>query len=134
MQSQPPFTACWSLLTIAVLLAAALLPEGENIDRNGVCKDSSQSVVVKITDTCPCNYPNNYFSESLSLSVVVQCTCRPVRQMALAGQQHQLCKTQQSSLLCCSFMVRQVECPSYDVCHDCILVRHLIEQTAASNP
>ncbi|WIA29269.1 hypothetical protein OEZ86_011777 [Tetradesmus obliquus] len=35
---------------------------GENIDRNGVCKDTSKSVIVKITDTCPCNYPNNYFS------------------------------------------------------------------------
>ncbi|KAF6266519.1 RlpA-like double-psi beta-barrel-protein domain-containing protein-containing protein [Scenedesmus sp. NREL 46B-D3] len=35
---------------------------GENIDRNGVCRDTSASVVVKITDTCPCSYPNNYFS------------------------------------------------------------------------
>ena len=33
---------------------------GVDLDRNGVCKDGS--VVVKITDTCPCSYPNNYYS------------------------------------------------------------------------
>jgi hypothetical protein len=45
---------CISSLRVAV---------GENIDRNGACKDTSKSVIVKTTDTCPCNYPNNYFSE-----------------------------------------------------------------------
>ena len=33
---------------------------GAQLDRNGVCKGGS--VVVKISDTCPCNYPNNYYS------------------------------------------------------------------------
>jgi hypothetical protein len=33
---------------------------GVDLDRNGVCKEGS--VVVKVTDTCPCNYPNNYYS------------------------------------------------------------------------
>lgn len=35
---------------------------GQYIDRNGVCKDESASVVITITDTCPCVYPNNYYS------------------------------------------------------------------------
>ncbi|KAF6266517.1 RlpA-like double-psi beta-barrel-protein domain-containing protein-containing protein [Scenedesmus sp. NREL 46B-D3] len=34
----------------------------EHIDRNGACRDTSKSVIVQTTDTCPCNYPNNYFS------------------------------------------------------------------------
>jgi hypothetical protein len=34
---------------------------GANIDRNGACKGDS-TVIVKITDTCPCNYPSNYYS------------------------------------------------------------------------
>jgi hypothetical protein len=33
---------------------------GVDLDRNGVCKEGS--VVVKVTDTCPCSYPNNYYS------------------------------------------------------------------------
>jgi hypothetical protein len=28
---------------------------GADLDRNGMCR--SGSVIVKITDTCPCNYP-----------------------------------------------------------------------------
>jgi hypothetical protein len=28
--------------------------------RDGICKDGS--VVIKVTDTCPCNYPNNWYS------------------------------------------------------------------------
>lgn len=35
---------------------------GEFLDRNNVCSDSAASVVVTVTDTCPCNYPNNYHS------------------------------------------------------------------------
>jgi hypothetical protein len=35
---------------------------GEYIDRGSVCYDSSASVVVMITDSCPCNYPSNYHS------------------------------------------------------------------------
>ena len=33
---------------------------GAQLDRNNVCKGGS--VVVQITDTCPCHYPNNYYS------------------------------------------------------------------------
>lgn len=29
-------------------------------DRYSVCRDPDASVVVQITDTCPCNYPSNY--------------------------------------------------------------------------
>lgn len=32
---------------------------GKFIDRKGVCKDMSASVVVRTTDTCPCSYPAN---------------------------------------------------------------------------
>jgi hypothetical protein len=35
-----------------------LLPSA---DRKSVCHDASQSVVVTISDTCPCNYPQNYY-------------------------------------------------------------------------
>ncbi|GMH39983.1 hypothetical protein BSKO_07887 [Bryopsis sp. KO-2023] len=31
------------------------------IDRRHVCYDSSQSVVVHVSDTCPCNYPANFY-------------------------------------------------------------------------
>lgn len=34
---------------------------GNAIDRRHVCYDSSQSAVVHITDTCPCNYPANFY-------------------------------------------------------------------------
>eukprot|EP00877_Chromochloris_zofingiensis_P011457 jgi/Chrzof1/6565/Cz19g01080.t1 len=35
---------------------------GSQLDREGVCKDPSKSVVVRITDTCPCYYPDNAYS------------------------------------------------------------------------
>eukprot|EP00877_Chromochloris_zofingiensis_P010717 jgi/Chrzof1/589/Cz01g21130.t1 len=36
---------------------------GKYLDRSsGVCKDPSASVVVRVTDTCPCYYPDNYYS------------------------------------------------------------------------
>eukprot|EP00879_Flechtneria_rotunda_P014411 GHRR01015058.1.p1 GENE.GHRR01015058.1~~GHRR01015058.1.p1 ORF type:complete len:136 (+),score=21.77 GHRR01015058.1:159-566(+) len=35
---------------------------GEWIDRNDACKDTEASVVVQITDTCPCIYPGNAYS------------------------------------------------------------------------
>jgi len=35
---------------------------GAQLDRNGACFDESASVVVTITDTCPCHYPGNYHS------------------------------------------------------------------------
>ncbi|WIA28939.1 hypothetical protein OEZ86_011463 [Tetradesmus obliquus] len=35
---------------------------GQWIDRKDVCFDTSASVVVTITDTCPCSYPGNYYS------------------------------------------------------------------------
>jgi hypothetical protein len=35
---------------------------GSWLDRKGVCKDSSASVVVTVTDTCPCVYSNNFYS------------------------------------------------------------------------
>jgi hypothetical protein len=61
------------------LLASAAAVAGENIDRNGACKDTSKSVIVKTTDTCPCSYPNNYFSEWLAFhplpKYVVVATC-----------------------------------------------------------
>jgi hypothetical protein len=44
-------------------LVTASLAAGENINRNGACKDTSKSVIVRTTDTCPCSYPNNYYSE-----------------------------------------------------------------------
>lgn len=34
---------------------------GQSLDRNGACK-GGWSVVVKITDSCPCDYPNNAYS------------------------------------------------------------------------
>eukprot|EP00882_Tetradesmus_deserticola_P033823 GHRQ01038672.1.p1 GENE.GHRQ01038672.1~~GHRQ01038672.1.p1 ORF type:complete len:229 (-),score=32.25 GHRQ01038672.1:1121-1807(-) len=58
-------------------LADDFAAAGESIDRNGVCKDTSASVVVKITDTCPCNYPNNYFSEWLLLLSFVNAAVVP---------------------------------------------------------
>jgi hypothetical protein len=35
---------------------------GETINRDGVCRDTDASVVVRTTDTCPCQYPGNYAS------------------------------------------------------------------------
>jgi hypothetical protein len=35
---------------------------GAQLDRNGACHDQEASVVVTITDTCPCHYPGNYYS------------------------------------------------------------------------
>ena len=35
---------------------------GATLDRTGLCLDKSQSVKVKITDSCPCNYPPNAYS------------------------------------------------------------------------
>eukprot|EP01025_Chloroclados_australasicus_P002929 TRINITY_DN1066_c1_g1_i1.p1 TRINITY_DN1066_c1_g1~~TRINITY_DN1066_c1_g1_i1.p1 ORF type:complete len:428 (-),score=55.08 TRINITY_DN1066_c1_g1_i1:887-2170(-) len=35
---------------------------GETLDRGGVCYDPSASVVVTVTDTCPCNYASNWYS------------------------------------------------------------------------
>ncbi|KAI8474618.1 MAG: RlpA-like double-psi beta-barrel-protein domain-containing protein-containing protein [Monoraphidium minutum] len=35
---------------------------GAWLDRSSVCYDPSASVVVMITDTCPCQYPGNYAS------------------------------------------------------------------------
>ena len=35
---------------------------GAALDRNGACYDESASVVVTITDTCPCVYPGNSYS------------------------------------------------------------------------
>eukprot|EP01026_Neomeris_dumetosa_P055859 TRINITY_DN5093_c0_g1_i1.p2 TRINITY_DN5093_c0_g1~~TRINITY_DN5093_c0_g1_i1.p2 ORF type:complete len:481 (-),score=36.76 TRINITY_DN5093_c0_g1_i1:2346-3788(-) len=35
---------------------------GEQLDRAGVCYDPEASVVVTITDTCPCNYASNWYS------------------------------------------------------------------------
>ncbi|WIA09193.1 hypothetical protein OEZ85_008604 [Tetradesmus obliquus] len=35
---------------------------GQNLNRNGACRDGSSSVIVRTTDTCPCQYQNNYYS------------------------------------------------------------------------
>eukprot|EP00775_Hariotina_reticulata_P005109 gene5109-5349_t len=35
---------------------------GAGLDRTDVCYDSNQTVTLMITDTCPCNYPPNYYS------------------------------------------------------------------------
>lgn len=32
------------------------------IDRKGVCLDPGRSVVIKLSDDCPCNYAANYYS------------------------------------------------------------------------
>eukprot|EP01026_Neomeris_dumetosa_P080369 TRINITY_DN888_c0_g1_i2.p2 TRINITY_DN888_c0_g1~~TRINITY_DN888_c0_g1_i2.p2 ORF type:complete len:445 (-),score=53.72 TRINITY_DN888_c0_g1_i2:1750-3084(-) len=35
---------------------------GEQLQRSGVCYDPEASVVVTVTDTCPCNYASNWYS------------------------------------------------------------------------
>jgi hypothetical protein len=35
---------------------------GEYMQRSSVCYDSSASVIVQVTDVCPCHYPANYYS------------------------------------------------------------------------
>lgn len=35
---------------------------GQWLDRSKVCYNDYSSVVVMVTDTCPCNYPDNYSS------------------------------------------------------------------------
>ncbi|GLI68165.1 hypothetical protein VaNZ11_012470, partial [Volvox africanus] len=35
---------------------------GNYIDRNSGCYDSSKTVTITITDDCPCNYPENAYS------------------------------------------------------------------------
>lgn len=32
---------------------------GQSLDRTQACYDPSASLVIRITDACPCNYPNN---------------------------------------------------------------------------
>lgn len=35
---------------------------GENLRRSGVCHDEAKTIKVTITDTCPCYYPSNSYS------------------------------------------------------------------------
>lgn len=35
---------------------------GENMDRTGSCRGGS--VIVRVTDTCPCHYPSNAYSNT----------------------------------------------------------------------
>lgn len=35
---------------------------GNHLDRKHVCKDPEKVVKLTITDTCPCNYPDNHYS------------------------------------------------------------------------
>jgi len=35
---------------------------GQFLDRSGVCYDESKVVTIRITDACPCHYPNNAYS------------------------------------------------------------------------
>ncbi|PNH06786.1 hypothetical protein TSOC_006810 [Tetrabaena socialis] len=35
---------------------------GGRFDRSWACRDNEASVIVQITDTCPCNYPSNAYS------------------------------------------------------------------------
>ncbi|KAF8069379.1 EXPA2 [Scenedesmus sp. PABB004] len=35
---------------------------GQGMDRNAACRDPGASVTVMVTDTCPCDYPANYYS------------------------------------------------------------------------
>lgn len=35
---------------------------GNYLRRTGVCRDKDASVIVTVVDTCPCNYPNNAYS------------------------------------------------------------------------
>eukprot|EP01026_Neomeris_dumetosa_P077057 TRINITY_DN829_c0_g1_i4.p1 TRINITY_DN829_c0_g1~~TRINITY_DN829_c0_g1_i4.p1 ORF type:complete len:469 (+),score=68.74 TRINITY_DN829_c0_g1_i4:175-1407(+) len=35
---------------------------GETLYRGGVCRDPEASVMMTVTDTCPCNYPTNFYS------------------------------------------------------------------------
>ncbi|PNH06791.1 hypothetical protein TSOC_006808 [Tetrabaena socialis] len=35
---------------------------GGRFDRGWACRDNQASVIVQITDTCPCNYPSNAYS------------------------------------------------------------------------
>lgn len=35
---------------------------GQRLDRTSICHNTDQSVVISITDECPCHYPTNYYS------------------------------------------------------------------------
>lgn len=35
---------------------------GGKFDRTGVCNNPDESVVVQVTDSCPCYYPTNAYS------------------------------------------------------------------------
>jgi hypothetical protein len=35
---------------------------GASLDRTSACRDPSASIVVMVTDTCPCYYPPNEYS------------------------------------------------------------------------
>ncbi len=37
---------------------------GNSIDRSSACYNSAQSLVLRVTDNCPCHYPNNAYSNS----------------------------------------------------------------------
>jgi hypothetical protein len=77
----------------------AVSAAGENIDRNGACKDTGKSVIVKTTDTCPCSYPNNYFSEWLA--------CHPSAAILVCGQV-QTCSQLPSA--CHAFEKQSLQC------------------------
>ena len=46
---------------------------GNSIDRSSACYNSAQSLVLRVTDNCPCHYPNNAYSNSR------WCACAPAR-------------------------------------------------------
>jgi hypothetical protein len=70
---------------------------GQWLDRKSSCRDPAASVIVKITDSCPCSYPGNYYSNKR------WCCGDMVRVTALsraAGNTTQ-CKTQCSNCCIC---------------------------------
>lgn len=55
---RPPPTS----LAVACVNANVVDGYGDQLQRKGSCYDTSATVTVMITDTCPCDYPSNAYS------------------------------------------------------------------------
>lgn len=65
---------------------------GNRLDRSGVCYDSSATVVVQVTDVCPCWYPANaYSNKRWWVGTVGRCTGLLVGGRAAGQRRMMLC-------------------------------------------
>ncbi len=70
---------------------------GQVMNRKTACRNTAASIVIMVTDTCPCNYPANAYSNKRWC--VRDCgLCLPAAHSCDAGLRDQLCSHRVSSL------------------------------------